>query len=45
MKKKNFIYYMPTKVIFDDNAVEDLPKYVKGKSLLVMCDPYLFSEE
>lgn len=43
MEKRNFTYYMPTKVIFDDNAVENLPKYVKGKSLLVMCDPYLFS--
>lgn len=43
MEKKNFTYYMPTKVIFDDNAVENLSKYVKGKSLLVMCDPFLFS--
>lgn len=43
MEKKNFTYYMPTKIIFDDNAVENLSKFAKGKSLLVMCDPYLFN--
>ena len=42
MEKKNFNYYMPTRVIFEDNALENLKSYVKGRSLLVMSDPYLF---
>ena len=42
MIKKSFNFHMPTKVVFEDNAIDGLRKHVKGNSVLMMCDPYLY---
>lgn len=42
MEKLSFNYHMPTKVIFEDGAIESLEKHVEGTSLLMMCDPFLY---
>jgi alcohol dehydrogenase class IV len=38
----NFDFHMPTKVVFENNFVEGLGKHVKGTSVLMMCDPFLY---
>ena len=43
MSKESFNYFMPTRLVFEDGAIHKLNTLVKGKSLLVMSDPFLFS--
>jgi alcohol dehydrogenase len=38
-----FNYYMPTKLVFEDGAIQQLGELVTGDSLLMMCDPFLYN--
>ncbi|RSK25719.1 iron-containing alcohol dehydrogenase [Bacillus sp. HMF5848] len=42
MDKMGFNFHMPTKLVFEDGAADSLSKHVKGTSLLMMCDPFLY---
>ena len=42
MDKSSFNFYMPTRLVFEDGATQGLNKIVRGKSLLMMCDPFLY---
>lgn len=43
MNQTHFSFYMPTQLIFDNGAANNLHQYVKGTSLLVVSDPFLFN--
>lgn len=43
MENYKFNYYMPTKVVFGDGVINDLGSLVKGKSLIVVSDQFLFN--
>ena len=42
MEKMNFNFHMPTKVVFEEGAIDSLSNHVVGSSLLMMCDPFLY---
>lgn len=43
MENKSFNYFMPTKLVFGDGVIQGLDELVKGKSLLIMSDPFLYN--
>lgn len=40
--KQSFEYYMPAKVSYHSGASKEIKKYVKGKNVLIISDPFLF---
>lgn len=39
--KTEFSFFMPVKIIMENDAIDKLTPYIKGSRILVVCDPFL----
>ncbi len=41
-KGLNFKYFMPTQLVLENGAIKQLSTLVKGKKVLIVCDPFIY---